>query len=136
MPAQRWTSPDQLAFLEEKIPAFLERQQDRTLKNERFFKEVVAQFFLRWPEQLVLWPPVGRPPDALDGFEDEVRAQLLASHIVIDTVSHAAQPIYPYNELSRESKIQLASRCRARKKVGKTDLFLKGAVTQVVLVAN
>ncbi|KAJ3476086.1 hypothetical protein NLI96_g11404 [Meripilus lineatus] len=116
MPAQRWTSPDQLAFLEEKIPAFLERQQDRTLKNERFFKEVVAQFFLRWPEQLVLWPPVGRPPDALDGFEDEVRAQLLASHIVIDTVSHAAQPIYPYNELSRESKIQLASRCRARKK--------------------
>ena len=70
MPARPWTSKEQYAFLKSHIEGFRDAPDQR-----RSVLQVQAQFFAKWPEQLALWKPDGRPPDA-EGFNDMVSSSI------------------------------------------------------------
>jgi len=54
MPGKQWTTPDQLAFLTSRLPAFLKAQADHTLTA--FWASVSFDFFQSWSERALRFP--------------------------------------------------------------------------------
>lgn len=55
-----WTTDEQVVFLKEELPKFHTAQrQERT---PRYLKELMEQWFIRWPERDILFPDVGDAP--------------------------------------------------------------------------
>ena len=74
MPAT-WTTEEQVEFLKEELQKFLTAQrQERT---PRYLKELMEQWFARWPEREVLFPGVGDVP--LTSEENEKLAGAIAT---------------------------------------------------------
>jgi hypothetical protein len=55
MPGKKWTTPEQLSFLEAQIPDYLAAQSEGRLTN--FYSALTHQFFTRWSERALRFPP-------------------------------------------------------------------------------
>jgi hypothetical protein len=74
MPAT-WTTQEQAEFLKEELPKFLTAQrQERT---PRYLKDLMEQWFTRWPERDILFPDVEDVP--LTSEENEKLAAAIAT---------------------------------------------------------
>jgi len=72
MPPPNWATPDQLLFLNARLPDFQTAQREKTTPT--FWTVIYRDFFLRWPDQnSEVWPVVEKkrksaksPPDCKD----------------------------------------------------------------------
>ncbi|KAG2135240.1 hypothetical protein DEU56DRAFT_913356 [Suillus clintonianus] len=60
MAPPRWTTPEELEWLQNELPEFLKMQKDQRLT--RFYELLYPRWFSQFPECLRYWGPTGKPP--------------------------------------------------------------------------
>lgn len=82
MAPPRWTTSEELEWLQNELPEFLKMQRDQKLT--RFYELLFPRWFSLFPERLKYWKPTGNPPregeavvhqndDSSDANSDESR---------------------------------------------------------------
>jgi hypothetical protein len=74
MPAT-WTTDEQVVFLKEELLKFLTAQRQEC--TPQYLKELMEQWFTRWPERDILFPDAGDAP--LTSEENENLAAAVAT---------------------------------------------------------
>ncbi|KAG0704701.1 hypothetical protein DFH29DRAFT_997396 [Suillus ampliporus] len=60
MAPPRWTTPEELQWLQNQLPEFLQMQKDQKLT--RFYELLFPRWFNQFPEHFNVWKPTGNPP--------------------------------------------------------------------------
>ncbi|KAH7904321.1 hypothetical protein BJ138DRAFT_1119526 [Hygrophoropsis aurantiaca] len=60
MPPPRWSTPEQLQWLQSEIPAYKKAQEDNTVN--KFWEVMTHAWYQEFSERKLLWPPEGIPP--------------------------------------------------------------------------
>lgn len=60
MAPRRWTTSEELEWLQNELPEFLRMQKEQKLA--RFYELLFPKWFSRFPERFKYWEPTGNPP--------------------------------------------------------------------------
>jgi hypothetical protein len=63
-----WATPEQINFLQPKIPEYREHKAKHL--GPRFLSQIAHQFWEKWPEAVVLWGNTGKPPSVMSEDTD------------------------------------------------------------------
>jgi hypothetical protein len=78
MGKKRWTTPEQQAWLEGHVAAFVQAQQEKTTGT--FFKDTYSQWYKRWPT-------AAPTEDEIEDVEGNIEKACTCKHKAIDNVS-------------------------------------------------
>ncbi|KAG1872267.1 hypothetical protein F4604DRAFT_1925887 [Suillus subluteus] len=105
MAPPRWTTSEELEWLQNELPDFLKMQRDQKLT--RFYELLFPRWFSQFPEHLKYWKPTGNPP-----HEGEVLVQHQNDENgVLNSDESGLLPLTP----EQEAKLEEANEIRRKK---------------------
>ncbi|KAG2096704.1 uncharacterized protein F5147DRAFT_656516 [Suillus discolor] len=69
MAPRRWTTSQELEWLQNELPEFLKMQKEQKLT--RFYELLSPKWFSRFPERFKYWEPTGNPPHGRDEVDHQ-----------------------------------------------------------------